>query len=177
MTADADPRDRFERIWDDCYEHVLAYLARRAPGDAGDLAAETFAVAWRRIGDVPREPLPWLYGVARRVLANRRRGDRRAGALVARLGGERPGSAPDPADLVGSDEALRAGFAALSDADREILALVAWEGLRPGEAAAVLGIPAPLASARLHRARARLRRALAAADAPPTPTTTPGEQR
>lgn len=124
-------------------------------------------VAWRRLGEIPADPGPWLLGVARRVLANRRRGDRRAGALVDRLGWERAVCAPDPADLVGADHALRDAFAALGDRDREILGLVAWEGLTVAQAAVVLGLPAPMVSARLHRARGRLRRGLARADAIP----------
>ena len=128
--------------------------------DADEVAAETFAIAWRRIDDVPSDPLPWLIGVARRVLANRRRGERRAGALVARLGLERAVCAPDPAELVG-DRTLGFALATLSARDREILALVAWEGLTTAEVATALGITTAMASARLHRARTRLRRALA----------------
>lgn len=72
---------------------------------------------------------------------------------------------PDRADLVGADAGpLRAAFARLSDRHREVLALVAWEGLEPREVAVVLGVPAAVASARIHRARTRLRRALAEAE-------------
>jgi len=157
---DDESRRRFEAMWRAHHPTVLAYALRRAPPPVADeVAAEAFAVAWRRLGDVPDEPGPWLIGVARRVLANRRRGDRRAGALLFRLGAVGDRAAPDPADLVG-DGALRAAFATLSSRDREVLTLVAWEGLSTRELAAVLGIPAPMASARLHRARTRLRRAL-----------------
>lgn len=163
----ADPAARFAALWTTHHPAVLAYARRRTTsGLADDVAAETFAVAWRRMDDLPADPLPWLLGVARRTLANRRRGERRAGALIARLGRERHVCAPDPADLVGSDDALIAAFAGLSAPDREILTLVAWEGLGPGEIARVLGIPAPMASARIHRARTRLRAALDAHGAP-----------
>lgn len=167
--TDDDPAGRFERMWDAHHGAVLAYARRRAPAAlADDVAAEAFAVAWRRMDEVPADPGPWLIGVARRVLANRRRGERRAGALLARLGMERAVCAPDPADLVGADLALRDGFASLSARDREVLALVAWEGLGAGEVATVLGVPTPMASARIHRARTRLRRALAEAVTPAT---------
>jgi RNA polymerase sigma-70 factor (ECF subfamily) len=169
---DDDPRRRFEALWARHHPRVLAYARRRAAADvAEEVAAEAFAVAWRRLGDVPQDAGPWLLGVARNLLANRARGERRAGALARRLGRERPAPAPDPADLVGDDRPLRAAFAALSARDREVLALVAWEGLAPREVAAVLGIPAPMASARIHRARARLRRGLAAAGPEAVPAT------
>lgn len=163
-----DDDRRFDGLWRDHHLTVLAYVRRRAPEAlADDVVAETFAVAWRRREELPDDPGAWLIGVARRVLANRRRGERRAGALRARLRRERVVCAPDPADLVGADHRLRDAFASLGDRDREVLALVAWEGMSVGEAAVVLGVPAPMVSARLHRARGRLRRALEAADAAP----------
>lgn len=171
---DDEARRRFRAMWEAHHGAVLAYTRRRAPRELADeVASEAFAVAWRRMGDVPDEPQPWLLGVARRVLANRRRGERRLGALRARLGMERVATAPDPADLVGDDDALRRAFAGLSAADREVLALVAWEGLAAGEVATVLRIPARMASARIHRARTRLRAALAPPAAPaPAPELT-----
>jgi DNA-directed RNA polymerase specialized sigma24 family protein len=76
-------RERFLRLWHAHYGHVLAYGLRRAPEGAGDLAAEVFTIAWRRIDDVPsHDPLPWLYACARRVLLNERRGRRRRAAEV-----------------------------------------------------------------------------------------------
>ncbi|HEX6652604.1 MAG TPA: sigma factor, partial [Thermoleophilaceae bacterium] len=66
--------ERFERMFRDSYPLVRAYALRRAaPEGAQDVVAETFLVAWRRLEDVPEDPLPWLYGAARRVLANQRR--------------------------------------------------------------------------------------------------------
>jgi DNA-directed RNA polymerase specialized sigma24 family protein len=66
--------ERFEGLFRQNYAAVRAYALRRAPHDvAQDVAAETFLVAWRRLDDVPDDALPWLYGVARRVLANQRR--------------------------------------------------------------------------------------------------------
>jgi RNA polymerase sigma-70 factor (ECF subfamily) len=161
-----EARVRFEAMWRAHHPAVVAYLRRRAPGEVADeLAAEAFAVAWRRLGAVPGEARPWLIGTARRLLANRRRGERRAAALARRLLAQAPVVAPDPADLVGGDRGLQDAFAALPARDREVIALVAWDGLTPREVAAVLGIPAPMASSRIHRARARLRRALEATPA------------
>src|SRR4029453_6989545 len=73
----------------------LGYARRRVdrPEDAADVVADTMLVAWRRLDEVPsgRETRPWLFGVARRVLANGRRGrgrrDRPGGGARPRAGG------------------------------------------------------------------------------------------
>lgn len=78
--------DRLEAIFREHYEAVLAYARRRAPAEvADDVAAETFAIAWRKAEQIPREPLPWLLGVARRVLSTHRRSTRRRSRLRDRL--------------------------------------------------------------------------------------------
>lgn len=117
--------------------------------------SETFVIAWRRLGDVPEQPLPWLLAVARRVLANQRRGERRRGALAERLRGSVPGqTAPVHDGVVGT------ALATLSERDREVLLLHAWEGLSNAEAGAVLGCSANAFAVRLHRARERFARSL-----------------
>jgi RNA polymerase sigma-70 factor (ECF subfamily) len=115
-------------------------VARRT-GTAGvvdDVLSETFLVAWRRIDVVPADGLPWLLGVARRVLANQRRGEARRGALVQLLAGmlqRAPAAEPD-GRIFGE---LSAALATLSPREREALLLVAWEGLDPQRAAKVVG--------------------------------------
>jgi len=122
-------------------------------GQADDVVAETFLVAWRRLDDVPTDdPLPWLLGVARNVARNERRSTRRRDALVLRLPAPRPAPPPDEPAETGL---VRAALAALDEADRELLLLVAWDGLTPGRAAQVLGCSAGAARVRLHRARRR----------------------
>ena len=159
----SDDRQRFEALFDAHRRTVLAYALRRVddPADAADVVAETFLTAWRRLGDVPAEPRPWLLGVARRVLANQRRGARRRTGLAERLGHElatEPLAPPSDADL-----AVRRALARLSDEDREVLLLSGWEGLTPGEIATVIGMRAVTVRSRLHRARRRLRVELDAA--------------
>ena len=170
--ADDPDRERFEAAFRDHYADVLAYSLRRM-GDRGaaeDAAAEAFAVAWRRRGTIPEEPLPWLYGVARRVLANQRRGVERRRRLEERVAGERtagPGAhepgGVDPGEALARRSAFTTALARLGDEDREVLRLVAWEGLDPRAAAAVLGCSHGAFRVRLHRARGRLRKQLAAA--------------
>lgn len=145
-------RERFERLFADHYEAVLAYALRRAErGAAEDVAAETFTVAWRRLEEVPRDARPWLFGVARRVLSDQRRSQRRRASLQARLAAQ-PAPNPSSARSIGVLPAL----ARLREQDRELLLLIAWEGLEPAEAARALGLSRIAARVRLHRARKRL---------------------
>ncbi|MEU8798134.1 sigma-70 family RNA polymerase sigma factor [Spirillospora sp. NPDC048819] len=179
-----DREDRFEAMYTATYEPILGYVLRRCPSpdDAADVVAETFTIAWRRLEEIPpggRARL-WLYGVARRVLANHWRGEaqrrRRTTSLrhdlrdeIAAVGVEDPVEASAIADA----------FRGLSDDDRELLGLVAWEGLDHSAVAAVLGCSAGAARVRLHRARKRFSRALRAAqsDVIPVATTRPISER
>jgi RNA polymerase sigma factor (sigma-70 family) len=155
--------DAFEGIWNAHYADILAFCLRRL-GDrqeAADAAADAFLIAWRRSADIPENARPWLFGVALKVVANRRRGTHRRGALAARLGGTLAPAFAVPADEPAGD--ALAAFRLLSARDQEVLSLVAWEELTPAEAAEVLGIPVARFSVRLHRAKQRLRNRLAAA--------------
>ena len=139
------------------YPRVLAYARTMAgAADAEDAVAEAFATAWRRRNDIPAHAqLGWMIGVTRRVLANRRRTDRRLGALRERLAFQRNSlEAPGPIDLL--DRGLRDELAALPATDREALLLVAWFDLSPTDAAQVLGITPAAFRMRLTRARRRM---------------------
>jgi RNA polymerase sigma-70 factor (ECF subfamily) len=170
-------RRHFEAAFEAYYGRVLAYSLRRSDerATAEEATAETFAIAWRRVDDLPRYPLPWLLQTARRVLANQRRsGKRRAahGTVVSIDSLTEVGDrAPGLADRVADQDALARSFAALRPADREVLALVLWDGLTPKEAAEVVGCGTPAFSLRLHRARRRLMKELEA-NGSPSPTTT-----
>jgi RNA polymerase sigma-70 factor, ECF subfamily len=168
-----DDHDAFERLFHAHLPAVRAYARRRIDATtAEDVVAETFVVCWRRLDDVPDDPLPWLLGVARRCLANRRRADDRRSALAERAGAQLPGATSrDVAEAVGERDRMLRGFATLSPNDREVLALIAWEGLDVAGAARVLGCSTTALKVRLHRARHRLGRALAEADRGVQPTT------
>jgi RNA polymerase sigma-70 factor (ECF subfamily) len=58
-------------------------------------------------------------------------------------------------------EHLIAALAGLSDGDRDVLVLVAWEELTYGEVARALDVPVGTVRSRLHRARTQVRHALA----------------
>ncbi len=158
--------ERLEEAYRSSGTAVLGYALRRATTreDAYDVVAETFATAWRRRADLPAEDdevRPWLFGIARLCLANAARSGRRAGRLGERLAGALSGvDVPDPAALHEEGAlfgTVREALGRLSPEDRELVTLVAWEGLTPAQAAAALGIASGTARVRLHRARARLR--------------------
>ena len=151
-----------EALWRAWHRHVLAYALRRTdPAMAEEVVADTFAIAWRRMDELPDQPLPWLLGVARRVLANLRRGERRRGALLDRLRRE-----PPPVSQAGLGERgeVLAALASLPERDREALLLHAWEGLDHAGAGTVIGCSPEAFAVRLHRARKRFERALADVD-------------
>lgn len=152
----SDEQVRFEADFRRFAGRVHAYALRRAGADvAQDVTAETFLIAWRRRDRAPDEPLPWLYGIARGVLANERRAANRRGALLGRIAAE-----PHPGAGAVLDHEVLEAVARLSARDSEVLLLTAWEGLSGGEAAQVLGCSASTLAVRLHRARRRLARAL-----------------
>ena len=161
--------DRFRSLFDVSYQAVQAYARRRCPAvDAEDVVAETFATAWRRLDDIPvGAELPWLYGVARRVLANQRRGADRRARLLTRL---RAVPAPRETATPGDDAVVLSALAQLRVADQEILRLAAWEELSTAAIAVTLGCTPNAAALRLSRSRSRLRDALTGIEAERTTT-------
>lgn len=152
-------RHRFEELYTAHRVSVLGYALRRTDNtdDAADVLAETFLTAWRRLDDVPAgdEARLWLYGTARRILANHRRGEWRRLALADRLRDELA-TAYRPSDHTGAVADIAAAFRRLPPPEQELLALAGWEGLDAGQIAAVVGCSRNAARIRLHRARRRL---------------------
>ena len=159
--------NEFEQLYAEHWREVLSYALRRtgSPADAADVVSEVFLVVWRRRDEVPgaKEFRPWLFGVARNVLLNHRRGERRRerlGALLLSAVGEQH---LDTADVVvdrDQHQVLIAAVRGLPEPDRELVTLVSWEGLSPAEAAVALQMNPVTARVRLHRARKRLRTSL-----------------
>jgi RNA polymerase sigma-70 factor (ECF subfamily) len=154
-------RRRLERLFVEHSAAVRAYAARRVAADVvDDVSSDVFVVAWRRLEDMPEDALPWLLACARRIIANQRRSARRWAALHNRLIDERP----RPAAFAAPDSALGDALATLSGGDREVLMLVAWEGLDARQAAVVIGCSQRAFAMRLHRARRRLAAAMTRLD-------------
>lgn len=168
--------DRFDQLYAENLPLILGYVARRCAehSDAADVAAEVFTTLWRRLDDVPPgEERLWLFGVARRTLANHRRGQLRRSELTQRLAESmlthHVSTVPE-----GRAAVLAQAMAQLPDRDREVLALAVWDGLSPSEIATLEGIPAATVRSQLMRARGRLRLLL---DRPPRSVTPPPRLR
>jgi len=162
VSSGTEHEDRFRHVYAGNFAPLLAYALRRVEqhADAADIVAETFLVAWRRCHELPAddEARLWLYGVARRVLANHRRGGLRRERLGERLRQRITAAvAADPGDEVTERLAVQAALARLGELDREVLTLTIWEGLQPREVATVLRVSPDAVRTRLSRARARLR--------------------
>ncbi|MFC3996224.1 RNA polymerase sigma factor [Nocardiopsis sediminis] len=167
--SDADARGEFTRFFERHYNDVRRYAWRRVgPDRADDVAADTFAVAWRRRAKVPADnPLPWLYAVARNIILARGREERRRGEVLSPFGGEWESALPadDAYWRVAERENALAALGRLKPDERELVMLVAWEGLDVRAAARVLGCTATTARVRLHRVRRRITRLMDQASA------------
>ncbi|PWJ45151.1 RNA polymerase, sigma subunit, ECF family [Quadrisphaera granulorum] len=150
---------------------LLAYALRRVQPseDAADVVAQVLLTAWRRRDDLPQDndaAAAWLFGVARNVLANHRRGQVRREALADRLRDDltraerSSASHAGHASADGPAERVREALELLPEDDRELLTLVAWDGLGIAEAGAVLGLGASSARSRWARAKQRFAAAL-----------------
>ncbi|MDA8063176.1 MAG: sigma-70 family RNA polymerase sigma factor [Actinomycetota bacterium] len=160
------PSERFAVLYRTNFQAIYAYVLRRVhPDEAPDVLQEVFAAAWRSLEGVPEAPEDrlWLYVVARRVIGRSERRRRRQRSLEARFPerGSLGGDAALPPSLRAE---LQVAIDALSEADRELLALLMWEDLSHRDAAMVLGCSPGALDVRLHRIKARLRASLA-----PTP--------
>lgn len=145
---------------------VFRFLSRRVgPAPAEDLLAEVFTTAFaarrRFVPHASGSALPWLYGIAANLVRGhlRRRQPTIAPAEVDVVDWA---AVDDRLDAAARRMELRAALTALSPAERELLLLVAWEGLTPSEAGAALGLTPSAARSRLHRGRLRAQTALGA---------------
>lgn len=155
---------RYQQLYEQQYRHVFAYCLRRTHrNDAGDLAAEVFTVAWRRLDQIPagEDALPWLYAVAFRVVSQHRRQTARRRSLPSRLRSiESPKTSGPELEVVRKfehDLVIRASEA-LRPLDQEILRLTYWEELSSAQVAQAIGSTEVAVRQRLHRARKRLAR-------------------
>ena len=153
---------RFDELYQQHFRDVLAYCLRRGPVAEGyDAANEAFAIAWRRIDDVPHGEAarPWLFVVARRVLHRRWRSAHRWRRLLTRAAALPGGGFPDPETVVvqrAEYDAVLEAASRLNVRDREVLSLAAWEGLPHREIAEIMGCSIAAVDQRLHRAKQRL---------------------
>jgi RNA polymerase sigma factor (sigma-70 family) len=175
---ETDPELRFEPLFQANYQAIYRYCVRRlGRADAEDAAADVFAVAWRRIDQMPsgESSRAWLFGVAHRVVGNQYRSRRRRTGLSARLSalrGSEYGGNEIESSQSGDVDLLLMALDELSSSDRELLRLSSWDGLTRSEIAYVLGIRENAVDQRLHRARARLKTRFEILDGEPSKTET-----
>lgn len=153
-------RERFDRLYDRYHQEILAYCLRRvATTDAYAAANDVFAIAWRRIEDIPDDAArAWLYTVARRVVYRQWRSASRFRRLLKRANFAEP-APPEPDEVVVRRAELDGVLVALerlNPRDRELLRLAAWEELPHVEIAESLGCSVAAVDQRLHRAKGKL---------------------
>lgn len=164
----ADDRARaFDELYAENFTDVWSFVRRRvaSTADADDVTAEVFTTAWRRFDGLParQERRLWLFGVARNVVRNHRRSERRRSRLAARvIAIDAPRAGGDPAERPTNRMAV--AFDSLAEEDRELLIMRAWDQLAVGDIAIVLQLSPNAVSQRLRRARDRLRDALESTD-------------
>ncbi|HST26292.1 MAG TPA: RNA polymerase sigma factor [Gaiellaceae bacterium] len=163
----SDP-DAFERFYRQHVGAVQRFVGRRVddPYLAADLTADVFVAVIESAGSYRRsrgEPVAWLFGIARNVVAGERRRQAKELRTAARIRGRELVDEDDLAalhELIDGESAgreLLRDLAGLPPGERAVLELVAIDGLSVSEAGRALGIGAVAARVRLHRARRRLR--------------------
>ena len=157
----------FRKLYDRHHRHVLAYFLRRTDRETSlECTEDVFLVAWRRFEDVPQGDgeLRWLYGVSRRVLANRRRSLMRHNRLVRRLLGLGVPAPQEPEAQViqrAEEQEVVDAIGRLSLADQEVVRLAYWEEMPHADIGKILGCSAGAVDTRLHRAIRRIEKELA----------------
>jgi len=159
-------QETFESLYIEYRLQVLAYCTRRIDRSlASDACSETFLVAWRKVEDLPVPPqtLPFLYGVAAKVIANQRRTVRRKTRLDHKMRNLGVATAEDPSVVViraERDRQVEAAVRSLNSRDREIVMLYAWEELPRSAIAEMMGMTKSAVDQRIHRSYKRLGRTL-----------------
>jgi len=167
MSDSAPTALSIDQLYRDNVDAVFLYLARRLGRDlAGDLTADTFRIAIERLDHYDPSlgsQRSWLFGVATNLLRRHwRTEERRLRALSRQVHAGIPSIDPlqrvnERIDAVASVDRLMAAVAELPGDDRDLLALVAWEGCSHREVADILQIPMGTVRSRLHRVRGLLR--------------------
>lgn len=170
----ADAGTLLERLYDEHARSLHRYLSRRLDTTtADDLVSETFLVAWEQRHRYEPERATvraWLYGIATNLLKRHARSEIRGLRATAReVGRAVTGEGIDTVAVSRADahrkaRQLGSALAELRPAERDVLLLVAWAGLRPVEVAEALGVEVGTVRSRLHRARSALRAHLEGAE-------------
>ncbi len=157
LTPGVRPQDEFEALFARHFHSIWVYVARRvSPAHVDDVVSKCFSVAWQRFERVPQPPKDrlWMYGVARRCIADQRRSDMRHLRLVNRVSSDmaqhltRGNDFSDPRSILVLEAIER-----LAPADREALQLVLWDGLSQSDAAEIMKCSVAAFESKYRRAR------------------------
>jgi len=153
---------RFDALYRTHADAIRGYCLRRLEAqDAFDAAADVFVVVWQRLEKCPAgdEAKLWIYGIARNIVANRRRKSARSHILIERAALNTPGFDPGPEPVVvrhSEYEELDAALIKLPDKYREVLILAEWDGLDRESIAALEGVTRNAIDKRISRAYEKL---------------------
>jgi RNA polymerase sigma-70 factor (ECF subfamily) len=157
----------FDGVYGAYRPRVFGYLARMTGRRdlAEDLLQETFLRLARRARDLRDDTRlgAWLFTVAHNLVVSQARAARVTTALAAELALRPATLAATPFEALAENRtqlAVERAVAALAPPYREVLLLVAVEGMSPAEAAEVMGIRPDAARQRLARARASVEQSL-----------------
>jgi RNA polymerase sigma-70 factor, ECF subfamily len=168
LVASRDDPRAFRELYDRWADRLLAYFYRRVLDAevAGDLLAETFAVAFerrRRFRDVGAPGAAWLYGIANKELSHwyRRqavelRAVRRLAIEIPPLDDESIARIEALADMETHRAALAAALEQISEGERQAVELRVVEEMGYAEIASRLECTEAAARVRVHRGLARL---------------------
>src|SRR5258708_21470434 len=125
---------------------VFAYAVGKAGRElAEEIASDVFLLAWKRIADLPEQPLPWLLVTARNIASSQLRAATRQRAIATELAAWITDelASGDPADDVLERATLLTAIGMLAEPDRELLTMVAWHDLPARSVARVIGCATP----------------------------------
>jgi len=166
-------RSAFEQLFNSNYDDLMRYVVRRVgPTNSDDIVAEVFLIAWQKcpIDFTSTDSRLWVFRVAHNLIANELRArKRRAATEIFWIDKSPPPGTvvADPLDGILTGLDIRVAFAKLSPLDREVLALLAWDGFSLKDAAIISGCSQATFRVRLHRARIRLSNLIASAETSP----------
>jgi RNA polymerase sigma factor (sigma-70 family) len=162
IARSVDEPEAFAELFERHFSLVYRFLSLRVGvHSAGDLAAETFAIAFRRRADydVSRiDARPWLLGIAANLARAEVRQERHRRETLVRLAREpvQPRDVGLP-NIGPNSERLRAALQLLSPEERDLLLLFACVGLSYEEIAQALSLPIGTVRSRISRLRTKVR--------------------
>lgn len=162
-TGPADPPHTTRQLFEAYAGFVLRTVRRLgvSASDTEDVTQEVFLIVHRRIADLQAEvnPRSWLFGIARRVVANYLRKSRRLReSSCVEVAPVANGDPAQELQLTRERALLERALNKLDADKRAVFVLIELEGLSMQEVATMVGCPVHTAYSRLYAARAIVER-------------------